>query len=79
MLPGFGEQMRAVSVRTVPTAILSRQTAGIRGKTLILNLPGNPRAIGECLDAVIVAVPYCLELIGAPFVRIDGSRIGTAK
>lgn len=79
MMPGFGEQMRAVSVRTVPTAILSRQTAGIRGKTLILNLPGNPKAIRECLDVVIVAVPYCLELIGAPFVRIDGSRLGESK
>jgi molybdopterin biosynthesis enzyme MoaB len=52
MLPGFGEQMRAVSLRVVPTAILSRQTAGIRGRTLVINLPGKPSAIRECLDAV---------------------------
>jgi molybdopterin adenylyltransferase len=79
MMPGFGEQMRAVSVRNVPTAILSRQTAGIRGKTLILNLPGNPKAIKECLDAVMAAVPYCLELIGAPFLHIDASKISAYR
>lgn len=66
MLPGFGEQMRAVSVRTVPTAILSRQVAGTRGKCLIINLPGKPRAIEECLAAVFAAIPYCVELIGGP-------------
>lgn len=65
MLPGFGEQMRAASLAFVPTAILSRQTAGIRGKCLIINLPGKPKAIRECLDAVFPAVPYCLDLIGA--------------
>ena len=65
ILPGFGEQMRAVSLRAVPTAILSRQTAGIRGSTLIINLPGKPKSIRECLDAVFPAVPYCLDLIGA--------------
>jgi len=66
MLPGFGEQMRVASLRVVPTAILSRQTAGIRGRTLIVNLPGRPKAIGENLAAVFPAIPYCLDLIGAP-------------
>ncbi len=64
MLPGFGEAMRAVSLQKVPTAILSRQTAGIRGETLIVNLPGNPKAIRECLDAVMPAVPHCVALVG---------------
>ncbi|MBK8794590.1 MAG: molybdopterin adenylyltransferase [Holophaga sp.] len=66
MMPGFGEQMRAVSLRYVPTAILSRQTAGIRGKSLIINLPGKPKSIRECLEAVFPAVPYCVDLIGGP-------------
>ncbi len=66
LLPGFGEQMRAVSLRNVPTAILSRQTAGVRGSTLIVNLPGKPAAIRECLLAVFAAVPYCVDLIGGP-------------
>ena len=66
VLPGFGEQMRAVSVKTVPTAILSRQMAGTRGKCLIINLPGKPAAIEECLAAVFAAIPYCVELIGGP-------------
>ncbi|MEM6514134.1 MAG: molybdopterin adenylyltransferase [Pseudomonadota bacterium] len=66
MLPGFGELMRTTSLLYVPTAILSRQTAGIRGKTLILNLPGRPKAIRECLDAVFPAVPYCIDLINGP-------------
>jgi molybdopterin adenylyltransferase len=73
MLPGFGEQMRAASLRYVPTAILSRQTAGIRGQTLIVNLPGKPKAIRECLDAVFPAVPYCLDLIGAPRLETNPS------
>ena len=64
LLPGFGEQMRAVSLRHVPTAILSRQTAGTRGHCLIINLPGKPGAIRECLEAVFPAVPYCIDLIG---------------
>ncbi|HKJ09682.1 MAG TPA: molybdopterin adenylyltransferase [Gammaproteobacteria bacterium] len=68
MLPGLGEQMRAVSLRYVPTAILSRQTAGIRGRSLILNLPGNPKAIAECLDAVFAAVPLCIDLIDGPYI-----------
>ncbi len=66
LMPGFGEQMRAVSVRTVPTAILSRQIAGTRGSSLIVNLPGKPTAIEECLGAIWAAVPYCIELIGGP-------------
>lgn len=75
MLPGFGEQMRAVSLQYVPTAILSRQTAGIRGKTLILNLPGKPKSIRECLDAVFPAVPYCLDLIGGAYLETNESVI----
>ena len=66
LLPGFGEQMRAVSMRTVSTAILSRQIAGTRGATLIINLPGKPAAIEDCLAAVFAAIPYCVELIGGP-------------
>ena len=66
MLPGFGEAMRAVSLRSVPTAILSRQEAGHRGTCLIVNLPGKPAAIAECLDAVWGAIPYCVELLGGP-------------
>ena len=66
MLPGFGEQMRAASLKFVPTAILSRQTAGIRGRTLIVNLPGRPKAIRENLEAVFPAIPYCIDLIGGP-------------
>jgi molybdopterin adenylyltransferase len=71
LLPGFGEQMRAVSLQHVPTAILSRQTAGIRNKSLIINLPGKPTAIRQCLDAVFPAVPYCIDLIGGPFLETD--------
>ena len=65
-LPGFGELMRATSLKFVPTAILSRQTAGIRGHTLIVNLPGRPKAIRENLEAVFPAIPYCIDLIGGP-------------
>ncbi|CAH1662069.1 molybdopterin adenylyltransferase [Chelatococcus asaccharovorans] len=64
-LPGFGELMRQASLKHVPTAILSRQTAGVRGRSLIVNLPGKPSSIEVCLSAVFPAVPYCLELIGA--------------
>ncbi len=67
ILPGFGEQMRAVSLQYVPTAILSRQTAGVCCNSLIINLPGKPKSIRECLDAVFPAVPYCLDLIGAGY------------
>ena len=66
LLPGFGELMRAASLKYVPTAILSRQTAGIRNKTLIVNLPGRPKAIRENLEAVFPAIPYCIDLIGGP-------------
>ena len=66
MLPGFGELMRTTSLKYVPTAILSRQTAGIRGRTLIVNLPGRPKAIRENLETVFPAIPYCLDLIGGP-------------
>ena len=69
MMPGFGELMRKKSLEKVPTAILSRQTAGIRGQTLIVNLPGKPASIRECLEAVFPAIPYCLDLIGAPFLE----------
>jgi molybdopterin adenylyltransferase len=69
VLPGFGEQMRAVSLKYVPTAILSRQVAVVRGKALIINLPGQPKAIKETLDGVFAAVPYCIDLIGGPYVE----------
>lgn len=69
LLPGFGEQMRQVSLQYVPTAILSRQTAGIRGRTLIVNLPGKPKSIRECLEAVFPAIPYCIDLIGGPYME----------
>ncbi|HTS23795.1 MAG TPA: molybdopterin adenylyltransferase [Casimicrobiaceae bacterium] len=69
LLPGFGEQMRQVSLRYVPTAILSRQVGVVRGRALILNLPGQPKAIKETLDGVFPAVPYCLDLIGGPYVE----------
>jgi molybdopterin adenylyltransferase len=71
LLPGFGEQMRAVSLQFVPTAILSRQTAGICNGSLIINLPGKPKSIRECLDAVFPAVPYCIDLIGGGFMEAD--------
>jgi len=67
ILPGFGEQMRAVSLKYVPTAILSRQTAGICKESLIVNLPGKPKSIRECLDAVFPAIPYCIDLIGGNY------------
>lgn len=66
LLPGFGELMRATSLKYVATAILSRQTAGVRGKTLIVNLPGRPKAVRENFEAVFPAIPYCLDLIGGP-------------
>ena len=75
MMPGFGELMRATSLQFVPTAILSRQTAGIRSKCLIVNLPGKPKAIGECLEAVFPAIPYCIDLIDGPFIEVDSSKI----
>jgi len=71
MMPGFGELMRQVSLQYVPTAILSRQTAGLRGRCLIINLPGKPSAIRQCLDAVFPAIPYCLDLTGAAYLEND--------
>lgn len=73
ILPGFGELMRSASLREVPTAILSRQLAGIRGRSLIINLPGKPSAIRTCLDAVFPAVPYCIDLIGGDFFETNAA------
>ena len=75
LMPGFGELMRKVSLDKVPTAILSRQTAAIRGKSLIVNLPGQPKAIRECLDAVMPAIPYCVDLIDGPRLETNPDRI----
>jgi len=75
MMPGFGELMRAESLKFVPTAILSRQTAGLRGSSLIVNLPGKPKSIRECLDAVFPAIPYCIDLMEGPFLECDESVI----
>ena len=75
MMPGFGELMRATSLQYVPTAILSRQTAGIRNKTLIVNLPGKPNAIRQCLDAVFPAIPYCIDLLEGPFLQCNETVI----
>lgn len=75
LMPGFGELMRTVSLQFVPTAILSRQLAGIRGQSLIINLPGKPSAIAQCLEAVFPAVPYCIDLIGGPFLTTDEAFI----
>ncbi len=71
VLPGFGEQMRAVSLKYVPTAILSRQMGVIRGQSLIINLPGQPKAIKETLDGIFAAVPYCIDLIGGPYIEAN--------
>jgi molybdopterin adenylyltransferase len=75
MLPGFGELMRTESLKQVPTAILSRQTAGIRNKTLIVNLPGKPTAIETCLKAIFPAIPYCIDLIEGPFMNCNPETI----
>jgi molybdopterin adenylyltransferase len=74
-MPGFGEQMRAVSLKYVPTAILSRQVAVIRKQALIINLPGQPKAIKETLDGVFAAVPYCIDLIGGPYIETNEALI----
>jgi len=71
MMPGFGELMRQESLKFVPTAILSRQTAGLRGNSLIVNLPGKPKSIRECLDAVFPAIPYCIDLMEGPFLECN--------
>lgn len=78
-LPGFGEQMRRVSLEKVPTAILSRQTAAIRGGALIVNLPGQPRAIRECLDAIFPAIPYCIDLLEGPRLETRPDRISAFR
>jgi molybdopterin adenylyltransferase len=75
MMPGFGELMRAESLKFVPTAILSRQTAGLRGNSLIVNLPGKPKSIRECLDAVFPAIPYCIDLMQGPFLACNEAVI----
>ncbi len=75
LLDGFGEQMRAVSLKFVPTAILSRQIAGIRGRSLIVNLPGKPSAIRDCLLAVFPAIPYCIDLLEGPFLKTNENLI----
>ncbi len=75
MLHGFGEAMRTASLKAVPTAILSRQTAGICDGALVINLPGQPKAIAECLDAVFAAVPYCVDLIGGPYISTNSEHI----
>ncbi|SHG54202.1 molybdopterin adenylyltransferase [Chryseolinea serpens] len=75
LMPGFGELMRAKSLTYVPTAILSRQTAGIRNRTLIVNLPGKPKAIRQCLEAVFPAIPYCIDLLEGPFIECNDQII----
>jgi len=75
ILPGFGELMRAKSLTYVPTAILSRQTAGIRNGCLIVNLPGKPKSIRQCLEAVFPAIPYCIDLIKGPFIECNDKAI----
>ena len=71
VMPGFGEEMRRVSLKYVPTAILSRQVAVVRGRALIVNLPGQPKAIKETLDGVFPAIPYCIDLIGGPYIETN--------
>ena len=75
MMPGFGELMRTQSLKFVPTAILSRQTAGLRNDTLIVNLPGKPKSIRECLDAVFPAIPYCIDLMEGPYLECNEAVI----
>ena len=75
MMPGFGELMRQESLKYVPTAILSRQTAGIRKKCLILNLPGKPKAIRQCLNVIFPAIPYCIDLLEGPFIECNETVI----
>ncbi len=74
LMPGFGELMRSASLKFVPTAILSRQTAGIRGQCLIVNLPGKPSAIADCLNAVFPTIPYCIDLIGGAYLESDPAQ-----
>ena len=71
MMPGYGEQMRAISLKYVPTAVLSRQTAGLRGKSLIMNLPGKPKSVRETIDEVFVSVPACITLLEGPYIETN--------
>jgi len=73
MMPGFGEQMRAISLAFVPTAILSRQVGGLRNISLVFNLPGRPKAIRETIDEIWKAVPYCVDLMGGPYMDMEAS------
>ncbi|WP_228568351.1 molybdopterin adenylyltransferase [Campylobacter sputorum] len=75
MMPGFGELMRMESLKYVPTAVLSRQTAGIRGNSFIINLPGNPKSIKECLEPVFPAIPYCIDLIDGSYIQTDENKM----
>ncbi len=75
ILPGFGELMRMESLKFVPTAILSRQTAGVRKNSLVVNLPGQPKAILQCLKPIFSAIPYCIDLIGGNFIKTDETKI----
>ena len=75
MMPGFGELMRTESLKYVPTAILSRQTAGIRNSSLIVNLPGKPKSIRECMSAIFPAIPYCIDLIGGPYLECHKNAV----
>lgn len=79
MMPGFGELMRQESLKYVPTAILSRQTAGLRGSSLIVNLPGKPSAIRQCLDAVFPAIPYCIDLMEGPYLQCNSEVISVFR
>ncbi|OJW42566.1 MAG: molybdopterin adenylyltransferase [Thiobacillus sp. 65-1059] len=79
ILPGFGEAMRAVSLKYVPTAILSRQVGVTRGASLIVNLPGQPKAIKETLDGVFAAVPYCIDLIGGPYLETQPGTVAAFR
>ncbi|CAL5229493.1 g12829 [Coccomyxa viridis] len=75
MMPGYGEQMRAISLKHVPTAVLSRQTAGLRGKSLIMNLPGKPKAIRETIDEVFASVPACVQLLEGPYLETNDAVV----
>jgi len=79
MMPGYGEQMRAISLRHVPTAVLSRQTAGLRGRALILNLPGAPRAIRETIDEVFASVPACVQLLEGPYIETHAAVVAAFR
>ncbi len=79
LMPGFGEKMCRASLKSVPTVILSRQTAGIRGQSLIINLPGKPATISECLGAIFAAVSYCIELIGGPMLETNPAVINAFR